>query len=296
MIMSKENSKVRTFRGIEIDVDNPSTNLFNRFQNQVLEHPDKLAVELDDQSVTYGELYSLVTSLASRLSPLVRPGDVICQCVERSIEMVIGILAIFMCNTVYSPINPKNPIERRRTLLNETKAKVILVHEATDHLFSDDERINCIKLRIDEQEKIESTPDVIITQDATSLAYIVFTSGSTGTPKGVPITHTNFAYYLASMCHEHHIIGSDVTLQISQDTFDVHLQEILGAVLTGGTCVLLRPNSGAHLNTAYLIQTMCRYQVTSITIVPSLASALIDYLKRVKERFSPLLRVVISTG
>ena len=294
--MLTNNVKVTTFRGLNIDVENPSTNLFNRFEIRALEHPNKVAVVLDDQSVTYGELYSLVTSLASRLAPVVHSGDVVCQCVERSIEMVVGILAIFMCNTVYSPISSKNPIERRRTLLNETRAKVILVHQATDHLFSGDERVDCSKLRIDETENIDSALDNIITHDPASLAYIVFTSGSTGVPKGVPITHANFAYYLTSMCHENYMLSSDITLQISRDTFDVHLQEILGSVLIGGTCVLLRPNSGAHLNIAYLIQAMCQHQITSINVVPSLVTALIDYLSRLKQRFSPTLRIVISTG
>ena len=294
--MLRDNVKVRTFRGLNIDVENPLTNLFNRFQTRVFEHPNKIAVVLDDQTVTYGELYSVVTSLSCRIAPFIHPGDVVCQCVERSIEMIVGILAIFMCNTIYSPINPKNPMERRRTLLNETRAKVILVHQATDHLFSGDECVDCIKLRIDESDNIESSLNGVITDDPASLAYIVFTSGSTGIPKGVPITHTNFAYYITSMCHEKYMLSNDITLQISRDTFDVHLQEILGSVLVGGTCVLLRSNSGAQLNIAYLIQTMSQHQITSITVVPSLASALVDYLTRFKQRFSPMLRIVISTG
>jgi non-ribosomal peptide synthetase component F len=294
--MLKDDIKITTLRGPSINVEVPSTNLFNRFQTRVLQHPNKLAVVLDDQSLTYGELYSLVSSCASRLLQVVHPGDIVCQCVERSIEMVIGILAIFLCNTVYCPLSPKDPIERRRALLNETRAKVILVHQATDHLFSDDDGIDYIKLRIDEQESIESVTDTMVTEDLASLAFIVFTSGSTGIPKGVPIGHANFNYYLASMCHENYILANDIILQISQDTFDAHLQEILGAVLVGGTCILLRSRDGAHLNAAHLTQTMCQHQVTFTNLVPSLAIALIDYLSRLKQRFSSSLRIVISTG
>jgi non-ribosomal peptide synthetase component F len=294
--MLKDDIKVTTLRGPNIDVEAPSTNLFSRFQTRALQHPTKLAIVLDDQSISYAELYSLVTSFASRLLQVVHPGDIVCQCVERSIEMVVGILAIFLCNTVYCPLSPKDPLERHRSLLNETRAKVILVHQATNHLFSDDDGIDYIKLRIDEQENIESVPNVMITQELASLAFVVFTSGSTGTPKGVPIGHDNFAYYIASMCHEKYILANDIILQISQDTFDAHLQEILGAVLVGGTCILLRSSSGAHLNTAYLTQTMYQHQVTFTNLVPSLAIALIDYLSRLEQRFSPSLRLVISTG
>ncbi len=111
--MLKDNIKMTTLRGPNIDVEAPSTNLFNRFQSRALQHPNKLAVVLDDQSLTYGELYSLVTSFASRLFQVVHPDDIVCQCVERSIEMVIGILSIFLCNAVYCPLSPKDPIERR---------------------------------------------------------------------------------------------------------------------------------------------------------------------------------------
>lgn len=292
--MLKNTNKITTLRGLEIDVELPTTNLFNRFRNRTFQHPNKLAVVLDDQALTYGELYYLVTSFASRLRPIVQPDDIVCQCVERSIEMVIGILTVFLCNAVYCPLSPKDPIERNRVLINETRAKVILVHEATDHLFSEDD-INCNKLRINEQESTETSLDNLIVQDLASLAFVVFTSGSTGTPKGVPIGHANFAYYLASMCFENYILESDIILQISQDTFDAHLQEILGAVLVGGTSVLLRPG-GAHLNTAYLTQTISQHQVTLTNLVPSMAIALIDYLTRLNKRFSSSLRIVISTG
>ena len=282
--MLKDTNKVTTLRGPKIDVEFSATNLFNRFRNRTFQHPNKLAVVLDDQALTYGELYSQVTSFAYRLLPIVQPGDIVCQCVERSIEMVIGILTVFLCNAVYCPLSPRDPIERRRALINETRATIILVHEATDHLFSEDE-INCRKLRINEQENIETDPDSLIVQDLASLAFVVFTSGSTGTPKGVPIGHAQFAYYLASMCYENYILESDIILQISQDTFDAHLQEILGAVLVGGTSVLLR-SDGAHLNTAYLTQTISQHQVTVTNLVPSMAIALIDYLTRLNQRFS----------
>lgn len=292
--MLKDTSKVTTLRGPKIDVEFPAINLFNRFRNRTFQHPNKLAVVLDDQALTYGELYSLVTSFASRLLPVVQPGDIVCQCVERSIEMVIGILSVFLCNAVYCPLSPKDPLERRRALINETRAKVILVHEATDHLFPE-ETIHYSKLQINAQESTEADAENLNVQDLASLAFVVFTSGSTGTPKGVPIGHANFAYYLASMCYENYIVESDIILQISQDTFDAHLQEILGAVLVGGTSVLLKPG-GAHLNTAYLTQTISQHQVTLTNLVPSMAIALIDYLTRLNQRFSSSLRIVISTG
>jgi non-ribosomal peptide synthetase component F len=208
--------------------------------------------------------------------------------------MVVGILAIFMCNTVYCPISPYDPDQRRRTLLSETHTKVILVHNATAHLFINNDHVSIV--RIDQDDKNDSFAVDKAVNDPSAIAFIVFTSGSTGTPKGVPIGHTHFAYYLASMCYERYILESDIFLQVSRDTFDAHLQEILGAVLIGGTCVLLSPNSGTHLNIAYLIKIMRNHHVTFINLVPSLSIAFVDYLSSHKQQLSSFLRIAISTG
>jgi non-ribosomal peptide synthetase component F len=208
--------------------------------------------------------------------------------------MVVGILAIFMCNTVYCPLNPYDPTERHRILLKETQAKAILVHKATSHLFSGDDQF--IKLQIDQQQNDDCSWTNKIKSVSSSIAFVVFTSGSTGTPKGVPISHINFLYYITSMHYERYLLESDIILQVSRDTFDAHLQEILGAVLLGGTCVLLRPSSGANLNVIYLTDVIQHHQVTIINLVPSLAIALIDHLNNPKRLLSSSLRLVISTG
>jgi len=292
--MSEFKSLTASLHGSPVEVVLPSTNLYDRFVERACHLPNKIAVILEDQLVTYGELYSLVNSLACRLSRIVHPGDVVCQCVERSIEMVVGILAIFMCNTVYCPISPYDPDQRRQTLLNETHTKVMLVHNATAHLFIDNDHVSIV--RIDQDDENDSFAAGKASYDPSAIAFIVFTSGSTGTPKGVPIGHTQFAYYLASMCYEQYILESDIFLQVSRDTFDAHLQEILGALLIGGTCVLLNPNSGTHLNVAYLIKIMRNHHVTFINLVPSLSIALVDYLSSPKQLLSLYLRIAISTG
>jgi non-ribosomal peptide synthetase component F len=180
-------------------------------------------------------------------------------------------------------------------LVSETRAKVVLVHKATNNLFDHDDRVHTLRIDCQEQgeESCLNSENVV---DPSSLAFVVFTSGSTGTPKGVPIDHGNFLHYLAAMSHMRYLLKNDIILQVSRDTFDAHLQEILGAVLLGGTSVLLSPTNGAHLNMTYLVDTMNRYEITYINLVPSLAIALIDYLSYSKQLLSPSLRLVVSTG
>jgi acyl-coenzyme A synthetase/AMP-(fatty) acid ligase len=133
-------SQINSFYGTSVEFDSSSRNVFDRFVERVIDHPNKIAVELEDQSITYSELYSLVNSFACRLSRFVKSGDIVCQCVQRSIEMVIGILSIFMCNATYCPISPYDSDQRRQTLINQTKSKLILVHKATAHLFIDNDQ------------------------------------------------------------------------------------------------------------------------------------------------------------
>ena len=292
--MSEPKSLFSSLYGPYLEFVSSSTNLFDRFIEQVFNHPNKIAVILEDQLITYGELYSLVNSVACRLSHIVKSGDIVCQCVERSIEMVVGILSIFMCNTVYCPISPYDSDQRRRTLINETNAKIILVHNGTANLFIDNDQVSIVQ--IDQENKNDSFIVDKVINDPCAIAFIVFTSGSTGTPKGVPIGHENFSSYLYSMCYEQYILSSDIIVQISRDTFDAHLQEILGSLLIGGSCVLLNPSNGTHLNISYLIKIIRNHHVTFINVVPSVSIALVDYLNNPKQFLSSFLRVVISTG
>ena len=140
--------------------------------------------------ITYSELLFYAQKLALKLVDEhgVKEGDIICQCVERSITMVIGMMAIELCGCVYCPLSPQDPEQRLFTLLKETKYRLLLVDQLTGKTFAsvsnrvdvessitDDRMINADDA--DRLSKVEVTKE--------SIAYIVFTSGSTGIPKAV---------------------------------------------------------------------------------------------------------------
>ncbi|UJR34432.1 hypothetical protein I4U23_021839 [Adineta vaga] len=149
-------------------------------------HPQKVAIELDEQSATYSELLCLVQRLAFHLIDTrhVQPGEIICQCVERSIEMVVGLMAIKMAGAVYCPLPAHDPPARRLKLVKETGSGLVLVHFRTkDKCEGITTTLNIDTINLIEIGDVHRLSSVEVTRD--SIAYISFTSGSTGVPKAV---------------------------------------------------------------------------------------------------------------
>ncbi|CAF1588575.1 unnamed protein product, partial [Adineta steineri] len=153
-----------------------------------MKHPQKLAVELDEQSLTYGELlyYVQVLSLTLLNEYDVFPGEVVCQCVERSLSMVIGIMGIEMAGGVYCPLSPRDPQHRLHTLTQQTQSRLVLVHHLTTTKFDDD----IVALHIDSILNVENMNSNLnynclssVKVTGKEIVYIIFTSGSSGIPK-----------------------------------------------------------------------------------------------------------------
>ncbi|CAF5110094.1 unnamed protein product, partial [Rotaria magnacalcarata] len=167
------------------------------FSQVAYDHLQKVAVELDEQALTYGELLFYVQQLALHLVNVhgVKAGDIVCQCIERSLSMVIGIMSIQMTGAAYCPLSPRDPPQRVHSLLKETQSRLVLVHQLTrDKCHFDlpmidiDATMNTENMLSD----IDLGRLVAAITDRDSIAYVLFTSGSTGTPKAAQLRHRNF--------------------------------------------------------------------------------------------------------
>ncbi|UJR06585.1 hypothetical protein I4U23_010869 [Adineta vaga] len=164
--------------------------IHHEFVSKAMIYSQKLAVELDEQSLTYCELlyYVQVLSLTLLNEYRVNVGDIICQCVERSISMVIGIMAIEMVGGVYCPLSPRDPSYRLHTLVEQTQSHLVIAHWLTKTMIHNETivvNVDLILTNNDNQNNIgcDQLSNIVVTPK--NIAYIIFTSGSTGVPKAV---------------------------------------------------------------------------------------------------------------
>jgi non-ribosomal peptide synthetase component F len=204
----------------------------------------------------------------------VKPGDIIGQCIERSIEMMIGMLAIVLCGASYLPFSPSLPIERLHSLIELTQPLCLVVHSTTHYLISSNGvAVDTLISYLSVTSSVETFLHVHTSIDNT--VVMLFTSGSTGMPKIVPLTHRNFINLIDSLSQIHLNGPNDVIVQLASCSFDVHAYECMGSFILGATLVLLRPHG--NLDAHYLCQTIEKSQATVIFFVPTSVSILCEY-------------------
>ncbi|CAF4030575.1 unnamed protein product, partial [Adineta steineri] len=277
--LPNERLLMQSMNNTQVSFPSPVSCIHHAFICQVMKHPQKLAVELDKQSLTYCELLYSVQMLSLTLlnEYHVFPGEVVCQCVERSLSMVIGIMAIEMAGGVYCPLSPRDPQHRLRALTQQTQSRLVLVHNLTNTKFGDD----IISLGIDSLLNIsyldkKGLSSVIVKVEA--IAYIIFTSGSTGTPKAVQVRHKNFIDCIHSLIYINSFNKDDTVVQMTRCSFDIHVQEILGTLLVGGTLIMLHP--GGTIDFDYLSEVLQNRQITYLHTVPSLLHSFFTSVKQ----------------
>ncbi|CAF3953230.1 unnamed protein product, partial [Adineta steineri] len=278
LTLPNEQYLMQSMNNTQISFPSPLTCIHHEFVHQVMQHPQKLAVELDEQSLTYCELlyYVQVLSLSLLNEYLITPGEIVCQCVERSVSMVIGIMAIEMAGGVYCPLSPRDPQHRLYALTQQTQSRLILVDYLTKTKFYHNIKLFDIDLIVLDNERggkysIDGLSNVLVA--AEDMAYIIFTSGSTGTPKAAQVRHRNFSRYMHSLVCGDVLKEKDRIMQISRCSFDTHVQDIMGTLTTGATLVMLHP--GGIIDLAYLVDVIKKKNVTCFTSVPTILQHLL---------------------
>ena len=210
------------------------------FEEQVERSPEAVALVFEDQQMTYGELNDRSNQLAHHLQSLgVGPEVLVGICMERCLEMIVGLLGILKAGGAYVPLDPAYPKERLAFMLEDTQTPVLLsqrrlasrLPEHNAHLLCLDKGVK----KIAQQSKENPACGV----ESENLAYVIYTSGSTGRPKGVSMPHDSLSNLLVWQFRNFNNLKDAKTLQFTTLSFDVSFQEIFSTLCSGGTLVLI---------------------------------------------------------
>jgi amino acid adenylation domain-containing protein len=216
---------------------------------QAAKTPDTVAVvfveasgsttEKLQQQLTYGELNQKADQLAQYLHSLgVTANTLVGICVERSLEMLVGLLGILKAGGAYIPLDPTYPQERLALMIEDAQVQVLLTqNHLLHHICVDVAQVVC--LDTDWQSIINHANDFQVLPLASShLAYVIYTSGSTGKPKAVEITHANVVNFLQSMRHQPGLTASDTVLAVTSISFDIAALELYLPLICGARLIL----------------------------------------------------------
>ncbi|MEM6404691.1 MAG: amino acid adenylation domain-containing protein, partial [Cyanobacteria bacterium P01_D01_bin.116] len=210
------------------------------FEEQVEKTPLSIAVVFEEQQLTYQQLNQRVNQLAHHLQSLgVKPEVMVGICVERSIEMVVGLLGILKAGGAYVPLDPNYPQERISYMLEDSDVGVLVTQNSLlESLPENNARVVCLDSDwgVIEQHS-QSNLDVGVNSD--NLAYVIYTSGSTGKPKGVMILHGGMANYLNWCTKTYNVAGGIGSAVNSSIGFDATITSLFSSLLVGGKVVLL---------------------------------------------------------
>ncbi|MBV9108432.1 MAG: amino acid adenylation domain-containing protein, partial [Gemmatimonadetes bacterium] len=263
------------------------------FEAQVERTPDAVAVRFEDELLTYRELNARANRLAHHLrghgvGPEVRVGVLM----ERSLEMVVSLLAVLKAGGAYVPLDPGLPAERLAYMLDDSAVPLLLVQAALRGAVPAREGVEVLavdalaeRLAAGSAENPESggTPD--------TLAYVIYTSGSTGRPKGVMNQHRGVVNRLVWMQAQFGIGADDVVLQKTPFGFDVSVWEFFWPLQQGARLVMARPDG--HRDPAYLRDVIEREGVTTLHFVPSMLQ---PFMEAVEAGRCASLRHVVCSG
>ena len=257
------------FEWNDTQADYPQNKCIHELLEQQTErNPDTVAVVFENQQLTYQELNSRANQLAHYLRTLgVKPDVLVGICVERSIEMVVGLLGILKAGGAYVPLDPTYPKERLKFMLQNSQPRVFLTQE---FLITELPEIKAQVVCLDTDWHLiaqQSEENLNQTVTTANLAYVIYTSGSTGTPKGVKVTHGNLCHYAQAMGLALNITAEDVYLHTASIAFSSSVRQLMVALASGATVTVA--TSEQRKDPKALFAGIKQHDVTVIDIVPS---------------------------
>jgi amino acid adenylation domain-containing protein len=280
------------------------------FEEQVARTPEATALVFNDRELSYVALNQLADKVAKRLRACgVGPDTLVALCVERSLEMMVGLLGIFKAGAAYVPLDPAFPEDRLTFMLEDSEAPVLVTQRHLQGMFGGKASVICLDA---DPASDEMPSDGLGKQNADAatskpenLAYILYTSGSTGRPKGVMISHRNVINFFAGMDR---VLGPEpgVWLAVTSISFDISVLELFWTLTRGFKVVILADQAGmkSAKNTVVspvaskeevrsLDEQLARHRITHLQCTPSFAR-LITRMPVTLSGLRPLRRMLVG--
>ncbi|MBX4267620.1 amino acid adenylation domain-containing protein, partial [Clostridium estertheticum] len=262
------------------------------FEEQVEKTPENIAVVYQEKTLTYRELNEKANSLARILrEDGVEQDTMVGIMVDRSLEMIIGIMGILKAGGAYLPMDPEYPKERIEYMLEDSDAQILL----TQNDLVDKVKFEGIIVDLEDEELYKESKDNLEKVNKSSdLAYVIYTSGSTGKPKGVMVEHKSTVSLLIGLQQKYPLKDKDVYLLKTNYIFDVSVTELFGWFFEGGKLIVLE--KGFQTNSKNILEAIEKNCVTHINFVPSMLSIFVNSMSECDMKIISKLKYLFVAG
>jgi amino acid adenylation domain-containing protein len=247
--------------------------LIHIFEQSVVLFPESIAIKGENFCYTYREFDLLTNKFAVELiQEGIGKGSVAGICMDRSAEMLIGIMGILRTGAAYLPLDPGNPVKRNKSLIRDSNVQLIVTTPEYTELI---DSFECKYLIPSSDIYSPVNTEILSYPEAHDIAYILFTSGSTGIPKGVMIEHHSVVNLISFIQKRYPLSPGDVVLFKSPYTFDGSIWELFGWMLMGGT--LYVAPTGVEKDPRKLLQIIKQEKIAFLFFVPSMLQAFLNF-------------------
>ena len=268
----EKNQLLNDFSNTFLDYPKDKT-IVDLFQEQVQKTPNNIAVISGETTITYRELNEKVNQLARYLiNQGITKNDTIGIVVDRTIELIIAIIATIKANAIYIPIDPDYPEKRIKYVLANSKTQTVLISDKTEKILSNEYK----KINVSNQENLKNIEKTNLNKkiELSDNAYMLYTSGSTGNPKGVEITHKNILNYVYAAKEQIELDSKKTMLSVTTVSFDIFELELYGSLLNG--MKLLLASEKEQINSKLLNKLCEKNNASIIQTTPSRILALLE--------------------
>ncbi|MCC5635067.1 amino acid adenylation domain-containing protein [Nostoc sp. CHAB 5844] len=287
-----EAQKTQLAKWNDTQLEYPQECIHQLFAAQVERTPDAVAVVCGEEQLTYRELNQRANQLAHYLRSLGVEKEVLVGiCVERSVDMIVGLLGILKAGGAYLPLDPAYPQQRLAFMLADAGVSLVISHASFVDMF---DKMTVVCMDTDWERIAQASQENPVSETtAENLAYVIYTSGSTGKPKGVLGLHRGAVNRFHWMWQTYPFTEGEVCCQKTSLNFVDSVWEIFGPLLQGVKTVIVgdRIVKDPH----QFVETLAQHHVTRLVLVPSLLRVLLDTDSNLQQRL-PKLKLWVTSG